>query len=75
MYKTEWYIKTEEGTIGLVCYHFGKRPYFFYHFLEDEKVYEIEMLWNLKLINTFGIFLKCLFHKYIVKEYRKNGTW
>lgn len=67
MYKTRWYIKTEKETTELYCYHFGKRPYFPPHFLEEDEFYEIEMIYNSKLINTFKIFVKCLFHK-IYKE-------
>ena len=63
MYKTLWNIKTERDSKQIFCYHFGKRPYFPPHFLKEDNHYEIEMVWNLKLIKTFKIFLKCLFHK------------
>ncbi len=71
MYKTEWYIETEEGNIGLFCYHFGKRPYFSPHFLEKDKVYVIEKIWTLKLVNTPKIFFKCLFHKTYINKKEK----
>ena len=63
MYKTQWKIKTDKDTIWLFCYHFGKRPYFPHYFLEEDKTYKIEMVWNLEVFTTFKIFLKCLFHK------------
>lgn len=63
MYKTHWEIKNEQYIIFLDCYHFGKTPRFPSNFLKENKAYEIEMIWNLKLINTPEIFWKCLLRK------------
>jgi hypothetical protein len=75
MYKTMWYIKTERGSKQIFCYHFGKRPYFPPHLLKEDNHYEIEMIWNLKLIKTFKIFLKCLFHKVDWIRYYYDETY
>lgn len=66
MYKTEWRIDTEGYTATMVCYHFGKHPYFPSRSMVENEVYEIEMIWNSKLVNTPKIFWKCLFHKRVV---------
>lgn len=64
MYKTKWQVKSELGYItNVICYHFGKHPHFPTYLLEENETYEITMIWNCKLINTFEIFLKCLFYK------------
>jgi len=71
MYKTEWALKSELGyTAKIICYHFRKHPRFAPYLLTENESYEIEMVWNSKLINTPVIFLKCLFHKntVIIKE-------
>lgn len=67
MYKTLWRVKSEQDNTLLVFYHFGKRPYFSPYFLEEDKCYEIEAIWTLKLIFTFKIFFKCLFHNYVIR--------
>lgn len=67
MYKTTWHIKTEEFETELTWYHFGKKPKFPTWYMKEGAVYEIEMIWNFKLVPTLNAFLKCLFHEYIVK--------
>lgn len=63
MYKTRWEIKNEQYIIFLDYYHFGKHPRFSSNLLTENEAYEIEMIWNLKLINTPKIFWKCLLRK------------
>ena len=71
LYKTIWAIKeitTDEKShvVKLVQYHFGKEPKFPSLFLMKEgSVYEIEMLWNLKIIVTPKTFWKCFTHLWI----------
>lgn len=60
MYKTIWAIKTENMKIELTYYHFGRNPQFPSSYMVEGQWYEIEMLWNLKLVHTFKIFYKCL---------------
>lgn len=67
MYKTTWYIKTEEFETELTWYHFGKEPKFPTWYMKEGTVYEIEMIWNIRLVPTLKAFLKCLFHEYIIK--------
>lgn len=69
MYKTIWGITDvmENTSTELTYYHFGKEPKFPTWYMEEEKVYEIEMLWNLKLLHTPKIFFKCLTHFYKIK--------
>ena len=69
MYKTVWMIKDLEDNIKteLTWYHLGKEPQFPTWYMEADKIYEIEMLRNNKLIFTFNIFIKCLTHTYIIK--------
>lgn len=67
MYKTTWYIKNVEFTTELTWYHFGKEPKFPTKYMEEGITYEIEMIWNFRLVPTLRAFLKCLFHEYIVK--------
>lgn len=70
MYKTIWFItdNTEQKsyTIKLTYYHFGKTPKFPSWYMEDNHVYEIEMLWNIKLIHKPSLFIKRLFHYFIL---------
>ena len=66
MYKTVWFINDGEFKTKLTYYHFGKEPKFPTWYMEEGHVYEIEMAWNLKLVHTPTIFLKCLFHEYEV---------
>lgn len=67
MYKTIWHINDGEFETELTWYHFGKEPKFPTWYMEDGIIYEIEMIWNLKLVFTLITFFKCLFHKYIIK--------
>lgn len=69
MYKTIWSIvdTTEHCTTILTFYHFGKNPRFPAWYFEEDHTYEIEMLWNFKLLRSFDIIFKCLTHFYIVK--------
>lgn len=71
MYKTTWIIidkrEDNESKTELAWYHFGKNPKFPTWYMEEGHVYEIEMLWNFKLIIRPSIFFKCLTHQYIIK--------
>ena len=69
MTKTVWKIIDETDNIKteLTYYHFGKEPKFPAWYMEENHIYTIEMIWNLKLIKTPTLFLKCLFHQYIIK--------
>lgn len=67
MYKTIWAINDGENKTELTWYHFGKEPQFPSWYMEEGKVYEIEILWNVKLLHTFKIFVKCLFHEYTIR--------
>ena len=69
MYKTIWLITDimEDTSTELTLYHFGKGPKFPTWYMEENKVYEIEMLWNFKLLLTPKIFFKCLTHFYKIK--------
>ena len=64
MYKTIWAIHNGVFKTEFTQYHFGKTPKFPTWYMEENTVYEIEMLWNLKLVNTLKMFFKCLFHEY-----------
>lgn len=68
MYKTVWAIKIDGvDTVEFTYYHFGKTPNFPSWYMEENHWYEIEMIWNFKLIPTIKTFCKCLFHDYIIK--------
>lgn len=71
MYKTIWLISDESDAdihqTMLTLYHFGKNPKFPSWYMEEDHVYEIEMIWNFHLIIRPSIFFKCLTHTYIVK--------
>ena len=69
MYKTIWkiYDKEDNQTTELTHYHFGKEPKFPNWYMEEGKIYEIEMVWNLRLANSFKIFIKCLLTNWTVK--------
>ena len=67
MYKTVWLINTKEFKTEFTYYHFGKEPKFPSWYMEEGTAYEIEMVWNLKLMRTPTIFFKCLFHEYEVR--------
>ena len=66
MYKTVWFINDGESKVTFYYYHLGKEPKFPTWYLQEEKVYEIEMVWNMKLVFTPKIFFKCLFNKYVI---------
>lgn len=70
MYKTVWYIYDGEEKTELTWYHFGKRPQFPSWYMEEGKVYEMELIWHFRLIPTFSAFRKCLFHEYTIKGER-----
>ena len=67
MYKTIWIIHYNNDTVELTLYHFGADPKFPTWYMEANTVYEIEMIWNSKLIFNFNTFIKCLTHTYIIK--------
>ena len=71
MYRTTWIIidKRDDGDLKteLTWYHFGKTPKFPTWYMEENHVYEIEMIWNFHLIIRPSIFFKCLTHQYIIK--------
>ena len=69
MTKTTWIITdlNENIKTELTYYHFGKEPKFPSWYMEEGKAYEIEMVWNFKLIHTPKLFFKCLTHFYIIK--------
>lgn len=66
MYKTIWLINDGNRT-EFTYYHFGKEPKFPSWYLQEGIAYEIEMVWNLKLARSLKVFIKCLFHEYIIK--------
>ena len=71
MYKTVWIItdntENEVHTTELTYYHFGKNPKFPEWYMEGEPpFYTIEMAWNIKLIHKPSLFIKCLFHYFIL---------
>lgn len=67
MTKTVWSITAEETTTELHYYHFGNAPKFPTWYFEEDKFYEVEMIWNIKLIHNFKTFFKCLTKFYILK--------
>ena len=72
MYKTIWCISKDSTTpIKFTQYHFGKTPYFPSWYMEEGHVYEIEIIFNMKLINTFKIFKKCLFKTHEIERWKK----
>lgn len=64
MYKTVWVIHYNNDTVELTWYHFGKEPKFPTWYMEENIVYEIEMIWNLKLILNFNTFFQ-MFNSYL----------
>ena len=68
MYKTIWFVNNNKFETKLTYYHFGKKPQFPFWYMQKENVYEVEMIWNIKLVYTPKMFFKCLFHKYIICE-------
>lgn len=67
MYKTAWIIIEDNFKTNLTYYHFGKNPKFPNWYMEENKEYTIEMIFNIKLCNTLKTFFKCLTHFYIIK--------
>ncbi len=67
MYKTLWLIKEGTNEAWLTWYHFGKAPKFPTWYMEENKNYEIEMVWHCKLIPCPKVFFRCLTHFYKVK--------
>ena len=71
MYKTIWKIqcsaRKEQYTAEFTQYHFGANPKFPRWYFEEGKTYEVEMLWNVKIINTPKMLFKCLFNEYVIK--------
>ena len=69
MYKTIWLIidNDENTKTELTYYHFKKDFSFPSWYMEDEKVYTIEMLFNLKITFNIKTFFKCLFHYFVIK--------
>lgn len=72
MYKTIWLIHDEDKNGKVIKseftqYHFGKTPQFPAWYMEENHAYEIEMLWNFRLILRPNLFIKCLFKSYAVK--------
>jgi len=63
MYKTTWMIRDNDNDLTkLTYYHFGKNPQFPSWYMENNQVYEVEMLGNFKLLHTPKLFFKCLTH-------------
>ncbi len=73
MFKTIWSINDGESRTELTYYHFGKEPKFPSWYMQEGIAYEIEMVWNLKLIHTPKLLFKCLFREYEIrlKEFLK----
>lgn len=71
MYKTVWYIKYERKgrnqEVEFNQYHFGKTPRFPSWYMEENQVYTIEMLWNIKVVFSLSAFMKCLSRQYIIR--------
>ena len=68
MYKTVWQINYENFKTELTYYHFGKEPKFPSWYMQEENTtYEIEMVWNLKLVYTPKMFFKCLFRDWLIR--------
>ena len=71
MYKTVWYIEYEEEgrkqKVEFNQYHFRKTPKFPSWYMEENRVYTIEMVWNLKVIFSLSAFMKCLFRQYNIR--------
>lgn len=67
MYKTIWTVINLETNIKTIVtyYHFGKEPKFPSSYMEKDTIYEIEMGFNNKLLNTPKIFFKCLTKKVV----------
>ena len=67
MYKTIWLINDGKFKTEFTYYHFSKEPKFPSWYMQKDIAYEIEMVWNLKLVRTPKMFFKCLFHEYIIR--------
>lgn len=66
MYKTVWNVFYGDSLTKLTLYHFKKEPRFPSWYMQEGFYYEIDVLWNVKLIFTLKTFFKCLFHKCII---------
>ena len=64
MYKTVWHINYGDFKTEFTYYHFGKKPKFPSWYMQEEATYEIEMIWNLKLVRTPKMFFNCLLRKW-----------
>ena len=69
MTKTIWMIKdeTDNTTTELTYYHFKSNPQFPSWYMNENPLYTVEMIFNLKLVRTPKIFFKCLTHFYVIK--------
>ena len=69
MYKTVWNIKDniDNTKTKLTYYHLGYIPKFPAWYMKGNRIYEIEMIWNFKLICTPAIFFRCLTGFYIIE--------
>lgn len=68
MYKTIWSINDGKYITKFTYYHFGKEPKFPSWYMEEGIAYEIEVIWNVKLVRTFKMFFKCLFREYVISS-------
>ena len=67
MYKTIWSVRIDNQYDGkFTYYHFNKAPQVSNWYMEQNHCYEIELLWNFKLIFNPKTFFKCLFKHYII---------
>lgn len=69
MYKTIWMIHDEIDNTDtkLTYYHLGEKPKFPTWYFEENHSYNVEMMWNLKLVKTPKLFFKCLIKFYIIQ--------
>lgn len=69
MYKTIWsIIDNDENTKTILTYYHFKKDFSFPSwYLEDGKVYIIEMLFNFKIIFNIKTFFKCFFHHFVIR--------
>lgn len=66
MYKTIWGIDDGHEKIRFTQYHFGKTPKFPAWYMEEDKVYSIEMVISGELYINLKTFIKCLFKYYVI---------
>lgn len=67
MYKTVWNVwdNTDNVKTEITYYHFNKEPKFPANYILNNCT--LEMVWNLKLVRSVEIFIKCLFHQIIIR--------